>query len=304
MKRNQIIWTCLLAAGVFAPVGATAQFMSETAAPSGARAHNAPVVWNEPPLSEVNPWTQWPWMRVVDGNTVPVRERLSFSARFGLNISAKFSGVTPIAIPPISRTTPNNDLYNYDNGYVRPDINAVEYGNNDGLTWYVGYDNYNGQPSPNDQVDEATHSLLFSRSAGPATLRAPSMDDDPTPGAELTYTHELGAGEHFRFGFEAAANYLSIGLRAHDAYALRGPVENHAYSYHEGTTPPTATPDDPYLGAYQWGNFTIFSDYTALPNTEASVGTVTGNRSLDANLWGGRLGPYAEFNLSSNVCVS
>ncbi len=66
----------------------------------------------------------------TNAQELPATNRLTFSARFGLNISAKFSGVAPIAMPATTRTTPDGATYNYDDGYVLPDVS----GSGDGYT--------------------------------------------------------------------------------------------------------------------------------------------------------------------------
>ena len=225
----------------------------------------------------------------------PATNRLTFSARFGLNISAKFSGATPIAVPPSSRPIPDRpETYNYDDGFVHPDVS----GSGDGYTWFWGYDD------SNTQLDAGANRILMHQSAGPATLRSPGMDDGLSPGCELTYTRELGAGQDFRYGFEAAVNYLSIGMNARGSYALQGTRNTYAFGYTPGTTPPTATPGNEYLGTYDGPGFVIGTDGTLVDTSAATVGTVTGGRSLDADLWGGRLGPYLEYYLDDNVSVS
>jgi opacity protein-like surface antigen len=224
----------------------------------------------------------------------PITNRLSFSARFGMNISAKFSGTASIAVPTPTRTTPNGDNYNYDNGYILPDIS----GSGDGYTWYVGYDD------SASQVNAQDNTILLSRSSGLATLRSPGMDDGPSLGAELNYARELGRTEHFRYGFEAAANYLNIGMHASGSHSLRGSITNDAYAYFEGTTPPGATPADPYQGTSEGPNFVVGTTPVSSTTSQGTVGTVTGSRSLDADLWGGRLGPYLEYDLNSAISVS
>lgn len=224
----------------------------------------------------------------------PITNRLSFSARFGMNISAKFSGTAPIAVPTPTRTTPNGDNYNYDNGYILPDIS----GSGDGYTWYVGYDD------SASQVNAQANTILLSRSSGLATLRSPGMDDGPSLGAELNYARELGRTEHFRYGFEAAANYLNIGMRASGSHSLRGSITNDAYAYFAGTTPPSATADEPYQGTSEGPNFVVGTTPVSSTTSQGTVGTVTGSRSLDADLWGGRLGPYLEYDLNSAISVS
>src|SRR5262245_9774003 len=82
-----------------------------------------------------------------------VTNRVTFSGRFGYNISARFKGnAATLPTPATARTTPRGDRYNYDDGYVLTDIS----GNYGGQTWYWGYDNNASQISGN--------SVLLSRS--------------------------------------------------------------------------------------------------------------------------------------------
>lgn len=235
---------------------------------------------------------------VVAGSLAPLvapaqsNDRLTFSARFGLNISGKFSGTAPIAVPATSRTTPDGDPYNYDNGYVLPDVS----GSGDGYTWYWGYDDSAAQ------VDATANTILMSRSAGPATLRSPEMDDNSSLGMELVYARELGRNEHFRFGVEGALNYLSIGLHG-GSHALRGPTITDAIPYTPGTTPPDATAGNPYQGTYNGPGFVVGTTPVSSTETMAEIGSVTGSRDLDADLWGARVGPYLEYDLHKNVSV-
>jgi len=250
MKRNQLIWASLIAAGLLAPQMATAQ-------------------------------------------QNPATNRLTFSARFALNISAKFKGAAPIAVPTAPRTAPHGENYNYDDGYVLPDIS----GSGDGNTWYVGYDD------SASQVNTGNNTILLSRSTGAATLHSGEMDDDPSLGAELNYTRQLGKTEHFRYGFEAAANYLNISLRG-GGYGVRGARVTDAYQYADGTTPPTATPSSPYQGSFEGPNFMVGTTPVSSTTSQGTVAVVTGSRSLDADLWGGRIGPYLEYYLHDKVSVS
>src|SRR5436190_316861 len=72
-----------------------------------------------------------------------VTNRLSASVRFGLNISAKFRGNVGTVPPGAPRTTPDGNPYNYDDGYVLPDVS----GGAGGQTWNWGYDNSASQIS-------------------------------------------------------------------------------------------------------------------------------------------------------------
>src|SRR5689334_972744 len=93
-----------------------------------------------------------------------VTNRLSASLRFGLNISARFKGNAVTFPPPLglTRSTPNGDAYNYDDGYVLTDVS----GNEGGQTWYWGYDNSTTYPAGqiSDGVAFPANTILFSRS--------------------------------------------------------------------------------------------------------------------------------------------
>ena len=229
----------------------------------------------------------------VQGN--PATNRLTFSTRFGLNVSARFSGAAPIAVPASSRTTPDGATYNYDDGYVLPDVS----GSGDGYTWNWGYDD------SGSQVNAGANTILLNRSSGMATLRSPRMEDDPTLGFELNYTHELGVKEKFHYGFEAALNFFNLNLHAHNPYSLRATRTTDAFPYFPGTTPPGATPGSPYQGTFDGPGFVIgTTPVSSTTSAGGTVGTVTGSRLLDADLWGGRVGPYLEYYLNDDVSVS
>ena len=313
----------LITAGLFTPVAATAQ----SAFAPGTKT-NAPVVTNqwtvspwmkteassnanvvvvrEPVGRITNYWTWWPWMKVEEKPYAPagVREpkaatisRLSLAARFGFGISAKFSGVTPIALPTSTGTTPAGATY--DNGYVLYDSSGTP---TDGATdtWNIGYDD------SASQVNTANNTINFSRSTGTANLSSPESSDDLSLGAEVTYTRQLGEDENknFRYGFELAGNFLNTSIRSVNPYALRGDIQTDAYAYTPGTTPPTATPGFPYLSTFNGPGFTIGNTPVSSIQSLGTVGNVTGSRSLEADLWGARLGPYLEYYLDADETFS
>src|SRR5690349_2116912 len=118
--------------------------------------------------------------------------RVTFSARFGFNISARFKGFGAGAPAAPPRTTPRGDAYNYDDGYVLTDIS----GNAGGQTWYWGYDNSASQISGSN--------ILLSRSTPSGNFSSPSFDSDPQPGYELTYDRHLGNFNGVNYGVEVA----------------------------------------------------------------------------------------------------
>ncbi len=96
----------------------------------------------------------------------PVTNRFTFSARFSLNIKAKFQDVGTV-LPAAPRLTPDGLNYNYDDGYVLTDGS----GNFGGQTWNWGYDDNVAQVSGN--------TVLLSRTAAIGKAPTASADSDP-----------------------------------------------------------------------------------------------------------------------------
>jgi hypothetical protein len=238
-----------------------------------------------------------------------VTNRLSFSARLGFNASARFKGLTvaPVGTPSTSRRTPlqpgrpDGDAYNYDNGYVLPDVATVEYGNNDGMTWYWGYDDSASQISDNTILLSRTTSTTGGGATG-------SFGDDPQLGCELTYNRFLGAWGDARYGLEVAANYLNLSMHASGTFAGSATRVTDAYPFTPGTTPPYATPPDtvpgPYQGSYEGPGFVIGGTPVSSSTVIVPGATVTDKRRFDGDLWGFRLGPYLEIPLDDPVNLS
>ena len=208
----------------------------------------------------------------------------SLNARFGLNISAKFMGMSGISLTPPPRTTPDGSQYNYDDGYVLTDIS----GNAGGQTWNWGYDQ-SGQISGN--------TILMHRST--VSAAAPSATGvgggDPQSGFEFVYDRELGHRNKLYFGLEAAVNYMSLSLKDTSTFSGNVSRVTDAYPFTSGTTPPPA----PYQGSFAGPGFVL----GATPVTTLSSGgaTIVDQRNYDADVWGFRLGPYAEYPLSQKI---
>lgn len=211
--------------------------------------------------------------------------RLTFSGRFGLNISAKFKNLRS-APPGNPRTTPDGDPYNYDDGYVLTDVS----GNAGGQTWYWGYDNSASQISGN--------TILMNRSTPVGHPAARTLEDDPYLGAELTYNRLLGVQGKARYGLEVAANYLNLSLNANRTFSGTVSRLTDAYPFTPGTTPPAATPASPYQGSFNGPGFLLGDTPVSSTTTLIPGATITDAQRLDANLWGFRLGPYVELPLS------
>lgn len=222
----------------------------------------------------------------------PITNRVSLSLRAAFNVKAKFTGSLALGAPAVPRTTPNGANYNYDDGYVFNDVS----GSGDGLTWYWGYDD------SASQVNAGNNTILLSRATGNASLRAPEMDDDGALGFELAYADELDRGERTRYGWEAALNWTPFDFSSGGSYRARGSRQVDAYPFTPGTTPPGATPGSPFQGTFDGPGFVIGNTPVSSSTTVGTpIGTVTGSRSLDADLWGGRLGGYLEWDLDDDV---
>jgi hypothetical protein len=221
-----------------------------------------------------------------------VTNRFSVSGRIGFGISARFKGLAVLPVPTLNRATPGGNAYNYDNGYVLTDTS----GNFGGQTWYWGYDNSASQVSGNN--------ILLSRNTSAALKSSTETDAGPGYGAEIVYTRMLGRAGRLNYGFEAAINYLSLSLSDSRSRPVTLTRLTDAYPFTPGTTPPDATPSNPYQGSFDGPGFLI-GDTAASSSTTTSGGALSaGQRNFDADIWGIRLGPYLEFPVGEKLKLS
>ena len=230
---------------------------------------------------------------------------LTLSARLGFNVSTRFKGNTtdlPTFAP--TRLTPNGDAYNYDDGYVLTDSS----GNFGGQTWYWGYDNSATHPSGqiSDGISFPENTVLLNRSTPTGSYSSSSDADDPIPGVELNYSRYLGPiGSSGTWGLEIAVNWQSLSV--HDSSTFSGAAMRvtDAYPFSPGTTPPTASPINPYQGAYGDEGFLLGDTPVSSTTTLVPGGaTISGQRRFEADLWGFRLGPYMSFPVSQKLSLS
>ena len=214
-----------------------------------------------------------------DTNTL---NQLTFSTREALNVTGKFRNVGNL-FQRGTRTTPNGDLYNYDDGYVLTDSS----GNFGGQTWYWGYDE-SSQVSGNTML--MNRSTLSSASAGSSAM----LDSDSRAsnvGGEIAFTRHLGRYRELSFGLEAAASYLNVALDTHTAFAADVSTTTDAYPFAPGTTPPQTPPA--YQGTFNGPGFVIGSSPSSSSVSSTPGGaTISGRRAFDADVWGLRLGPH------------
>jgi hypothetical protein len=216
--------------------------------------------------------------------------RFSFDARFGFNVKARFKDLGRLSLRSGTRTTPDGDSYNYDDGYVREDVSE----NEGGQTWNWGYDRP-GQISGN--------TIQMHRSKALGNSKSPyNGGDDVDPGAEFTYNRELGRREDnkLRYGIEAAANYLNVDLSDRGSFAAGIVRTTDAYPFMPETTPPLS----PYQGSFDGPGFVIGDTPSSSTGYLPSGATVAGRRQFEAHVWGFRLGPYLEIPMGTNFDLS
>lgn len=219
--------------------------------------------------------------------------RVTLSLRFGLNIKANIKGIgsdfAPGALPGI-----------YEDGYVMTDST----GNALGYTSYWGYDN----ASQNDEAGSPNNSITFHE---PTITGVPPEitgqgDDRPDLGAELTYDRQLWVKDdwhHMRFGVEGAVNYMRISFNQDSSFNAQVAETPIAYSYQSGDTPPPLPPSGGFQGTYAGSGYMqlqVPQSYTGLPVPEGAE-PFTSQDQFNADIWGGRLGPYMEIPLTKKL---
>ena len=210
----------------------------------------------------------------ADDTTWPEKDRFGLSYRMGFNISTKFRN---LGAPPLANN-PSVTGRSYQDGFVGSD----DTGNAGDLTTFWGYQNASQAQDGN--------AVLVMRSANSGTIGR-DVDDSPYHGLELTYNHEFSRHEHVRWGIEAAFSWTDFSARQ-TAIATASVLTMDAFLL--GYTPPEA----PYTGPVSAGPF------TPLLGTAPSQLPVTVASSLDAAIYGFRLGPYLDVPLSKCLLLT
>lgn len=219
--------------------------------------------------------------------------KISASFRAAFNVKTSFENVGAFDSSS-GKTTPDGDAWNYDDGYVLVDSS----GNAMGYTRYWGY-------SSSSQLPGDGTILMNRYSSGGSTIN--DNPDEPIPGIEVTYRRELGRGEKWRWGLEAACNYMRVSVKNSsmvsasatsltDAYALPA-LEGGGY-----VTPPPA----PYYHGSELspqGNPVIGATPVS-SMTDTMMTSISGSRDFDADVIGWRLGPYLEMPLGQKGRLS
>ena len=210
--------------------------------------------------------------------------QVTLSARFGVNVSARFS----------SRLAPGGTAYNFLDGYVLPDSKAAAAGlpfafdptgtYPGGITHNWGYDN------SVRQNDGDRKEILLTSLAGVGDPLARKDDPGVLPGFELGYKRQFGTRGKWIYGVEGAVNYLNISLNNRYSFVGTGSQSRFPYTFNgvSGNVPPAT-----YQGTYDFNFGGPNFDISGLPSSVSNVVVnFAGSRNFEADLWGFRVGPY------------
>jgi hypothetical protein len=198
----------------------------------------------------------------------------SFGAQFGLNINARFKHVNNGSSASPGPATGGGVNRTYDDGSVGVDSS----GNQGGQTWNWGYQNA-------AQVQGSTLAMHSSSAAANDTL---NQNDDPHAGFDLAFGRNLGTVPGGQWGLQAAFDFTAISIHDNHPLAGTGTLISDAFSL-GGVIPPQA----PYAGSFN-GPGPLLGDNPTRTTTPETV-LITGSRTLDAQVYALRLGPYFEF---------
>jgi hypothetical protein len=223
------------------------------------------------------------------------RNRISLAYQMGLNITVDFKklgGFTPLSNPgPASGGVTNRT---YDNGYNLVDITGNDHG--------PGYENTTWNWSYTDPSSIQGNSIVVSSSSSLANGVSKNNSDDPQSGVAIIYDRELyrDPTHNWRFGLEGALGYTLISIS--DNRTLRTTVNQTIDSY--SLPAGFVVPQSPYYGTYEGPGPVISSDpLSRSTNSVSAAATVSGHRTIDANVFNLKLGPYAEVPLSSRFSL-
>jgi hypothetical protein len=199
----------------------------------------------------------------------------SFGPQFGLNLNARFNYLGNGSSYSPGPATGGGINRTYQDGFVKVDSS----GNAGGKTWNWGYQN-SSQVLPG--------SILMQSST--ATVGSSEDNGNPQHGFDLAFGHRQGTAPGGHWGWQGAFDFMTISV--HDSSPRMGTAKltSDLYSL-GGNTPPPA----PYAGSFN-GPGVLLSDSPTRFVTANSI-LITGQRTLEAQMYSLRAGPYYEFAL-------
>ncbi len=196
----------------------------------------------------------------------------SLGPQFGMNINARFNRVGNLNSPSAGPATGGGVNRTYTDGYVNVDSS----GNAGGQTWNWGYQN----PS------QAKGNMAFVvSSTANGTL---NRNDDPHAGFDLAFGRNLGTVLGGKWGLQAAFDFNTISIHDNQPFAGTGTLVSDAFQL-GAVIPPQA----PYSGSFN-GPGPLLGDSPTRTTASTSV-MITGQRTLEAQIYVLRAGPYYEY---------
>jgi hypothetical protein len=227
----------------------------------------------------------------LDDDSPAPRNRFGLSTRLGFNISARFKtlGGHRVLNPQL---TPNGDAWNYDDGYNLDDTPYLP----STLTAYWGYTGPKATQAPGDGF------LHLSQTTYGADVTSSRRDDDPAPGFELSYNRELGQIGRTRWGLEGAFSFMALSIENNQTLAGSAIKQTDKFDL-QGVI----IPDPPVFGTKgpPGGANQPAISHTALPDTSVNIATtLAGQRRINVDVWGFRVGPYLEVPIYKKLALS
>lgn len=220
--------------------------------------------------------------------------RFTLGARLQFNISAKFENVG--GFPAQNDPGPSTGIglnHNYDDGYVRRDSEAST-----GFTWYWGY---------RDAAQaHGTEYVEMHSSSAAAVGSSREFADAPQLGFEVAWLRELGRTPGgLSWGFKLAFNYTDISIS--DNRPIGTPVQRLSDKYSLGGFTAPGDPSLPgwqYQGAYDIPGMVIDDvPYARTSDTIPNGALTAGSRSISADVFGWKLGPWLELPLTKRLSL-
>lgn len=211
----------------------------------------------------------------------PAWNHFHFDSWLGFNIKAKFADSGSGAAAPPSASAGSAVNRTYVDGYVHVDSSH----NAGGETWNWGYQNAS-------QISDG--SVLMH-----ATVQSPAItqsDSGPIPGFKFSYIRDVSHDEQQRWGLKFGFGYMNINLSSSSTVSANEQLITDAYPLN-GVTPPLA----PYSGSYNGPGPVLGS--TPTRTTSISVTTISGTRTLNADLYEFQFGPTFDADFTPRFSV-
>jgi hypothetical protein len=237
----------------------------------------SPLAWGQADAGSTN---SLPSSFQIQDPEKPLLNKLTLSYRMGINITVDFKKLGGFARQ--SDPGPASGAYNrtYDNtSYVKIDSST----NAGGLTWNWGYQNA-------EQLQNG--GLVMQSSTSPNDATSKNHENDPQTGVELGYSRELFRdAENWKVGIEAALGYTHVAVS--DSRRILNHINQITDTY--SIPPGVVVPLPPYNGTFEGPGALIGSEPSDRTTTVvSSEALITGDRTVDSDVFMLRLGPYME----------